>query len=371
MEENNCKLDLQFRVKEAHTKGSLEDVSQLIVALYEQNDENALDLCIELAMSEFGGITMQMDFQNIAILGVLHWGINGLKKLGQVAIETNSYRAINNTTRMLSYISSGQLSRFIFGKFNLPNIVYLDIDNSKFKTTEWKNAAKEILIDVVKSVEKEESFPASIMLNIGLGVTNDNAQEHVFAALIARWFNFSTSGLQSFSNLVSSKKKKEIDYQNFLKNNPYILEPFHAHIWSKPKLGENLIPDFVIRSMDNNYSVVEIEQADFPIMTKSGELSSKTVHAKRQAMDFRDWCINNHLYAKERFPEIYRPTCLVVIGRESDLNDVQRHRLRQENESTQGILKIVGYDWLLERAKSTLENLVEYGFNRSTYRHIH
>jgi hypothetical protein len=370
MQENSKYEDIQLRVKKAHNQGSFEDVSLLIVELYKQNDQKSLDLCVELAMSEFGGITMKVEFQNIATLGVLHWGIYGLKKLGEATINTNRYRPINNTTRLLSYISSGQLPKFLFANFSLPSIKHLQIESSKFKTNEWKNAAKEILIDVVKSVEKEESFPASIMLNIGMGGTNENAQEHVFAALVARWFNFSNSGLQSFSNLVSSTEKKEIDYQNFLKNNPYILEPFHAQIWSKPKLGEYLIPDFVIRSMDNNYSVVEIEQADFPIMTKSGELSSKTVHAKRQALDFRDWCINNHLYAKERFPEIYRPSCLVIIGRESSLNDIQRHRLKQENESTQGILKIVGYDWLLERAKSTLENLVEYGFNRGTYRNI-
>lgn len=370
MDKNNKNESLRLRVQKAHDVGTLEDISMLIIDLYKQNDQEALDYCIDLAMSEFGGITMKMEFQNIAILGVLHWGIVGLKKLGEATIKTNSYRSINNATRLLSYISSSQLSDFSFGKHNLPNVKYLDLKNDKFKTTEWKNAAKEILIDIVKSVETEESFPSSIMLNIGLGATNEFAQEHVFAALMARWFNFSNSGLKTFEKLVLSLNNKEIVYQNFLKSNPYILEAFHAQIWAKPKLGEILIPDFVIRSIDNNYSVVEIEQADFPIMTKSGELSSKTVHAKRQALDFRDWCINNHLYAKERFPQIYRPSCLVVIGRESDLNEMQRQRLRQENESTQGILKIVGYDWLLDRAKATLENLVEYGFNRSTYRNV-
>jgi hypothetical protein len=48
--------------------------------------------------------------------------------------------------------------------------------------------------------------------------------------------------------------------------------------------------------MDNNYTVVEIEKPDFAIITKSGELSAKTTHAKRQVLDFRDWAINNNLY---------------------------------------------------------------------------
>lgn len=119
--------------------------------------------------------------------------------------------------------------------------------------------------------------------------------------------------------------------------------------------------------MDNSYTVVEIEQADFPIMTKAGELSAKTTHAKRQAMDFRDWAINNNLYAAKKYSGIYRPYCLVVIGRESELNEMQAQRLKQENESTQGILKIVGFDWLLSRAKSTLDNMVNFGFERQTF----
>ncbi len=119
--------------------------------------------------------------------------------------------------------------------------------------------------------------------------------------------------------------------------------------------------------MDNSYTVVEIEQADFPIMTKAGELSAKTTHAKRQAMDFRDWAINNNLYAAKKYSGIYRPYCLVVIGRESELNEMQAQRLKQENESTQGILKIVGFDWLLSRAKSTLDYMVNFGFERQTF----
>ncbi|MBK8522464.1 MAG: DUF4263 domain-containing protein [Chitinophagaceae bacterium] len=146
-----------------------------------------------------------------------------------------------------------------------------------------------------------------------------------------------------------------------------MLEPFHAQIWSKPKFGESLIPDFLIRSMDNNYTVVEIEQADFSIMTKAGELSAKTTHAKRQALDFRDWAINNGLYASRKFPGIYRPYCLVVIGRENELDEMQSQRLMQENESTQGVLKIVGFDWLLKRAQQTLDNLINFGFNRHTF----
>ena len=46
---------------------------------------------------------------------------------------------------------------------------------------------------------------------------------------------------------------------------------------------------------------------------------------------------------------------------------MQIERLKQENESTQGILKIVGFDWLLSRAQSTLDNMINYGFDRQNF----
>lgn len=363
------KISLAEQVELAETKGSLEDISELIVNLYQQNDDEALDLCVKLAMSDFGGITFKMDFQNIAALGTLHWGPKGIVRLGQATIKTKSFRPINNVTNLLSHISSKSLADFMFAKFNFMNVTQLDLSSDKYKTPDWTKTAKEVLIEVVRSVETEEKFPIGITNNLGFAI-NEDASEHVFAALIARWFNFSTTGLQAFSELINASGKPEIDFQNFLVSNPYILEPFHAQIWSKPKFGEDLIPDFLIRSMDNSYTVVEIEQADFPIMTKAGELSAKTTHAKRQAMDFRDWAINNNLYASKKYPGIYRPYCLVVIGKESELNEMQAQRLKQENESTQGILRIVGFDWLLNRAKSTLDNMVNFGFDRQTFQEV-
>ena len=50
--------------------------------------------------------------------------------------------------------------------------------------------------------------------------------------------------------------------------------------------------------------------------------------------------------------------------------EMQTNRLKQENESTQGILKIVGCDWLLSRAKSTLDNMVKFGFERQTFQEV-
>ncbi|TWP31560.1 DUF4263 domain-containing protein [Apibacter muscae] len=332
-------LVCQFQV----SGSSLYELNEIIILLYKQNNNDALNLVLKLAMSDYGGITFKAELQIIAMLGTLHWGIKGLEKLGKSTIKNDCFRAINNVTRLLSHISSKSLNDFFFANSNLPCIKRLNLENEKYKTEEWITNAKKVLIEVVKSVEKNDIFPLGLIQNL-IYPFNISAQEHMFAALMIRWFNFNSNNVYKYLELIESTTKKEIIYHNFLKNNPYILEPFHAQIWSKPKFGENLIPDFLIRSMDDAYTVIEIEEPNTSIMTKSGELSAKTTHAKKQALDFRDWAINNNLYASRKYQNIYRPFCLVVIGRESELTEVQKQRLKQENESTQGILKIVGFD---------------------------
>lgn len=190
----------------------------------------------------------------------------------------------------------------------------------------------------------------------------EKAMESLFFAIGARWFGLSHSRIEEYSKLVLREDIAEEEAHNYLAMHPYILEPFYSQIWSKERLGEALIADFVIRLIDNSYLVVEIEKPSDMIMTKSGNLSAKTTHAVRQALEYREWLLTNLLYSKQRFPELWRPACLVVIGQESHLNMLQQERLRQENESRQGILRIVGYDTLRDRAKAVISNL----FNADT-----
>ncbi len=363
------KYTLDELVHLAETQGSLEGVSGVIVRLYESGTPTSLDLLLNLALSDYGGITYKSDYQMISIIGTVYWGAVGLRKLGERAIANNGFRAITNVTSFLSHVSSKTLNEFASTYRNFENVQQLDLSSDKYLTEELVSTAKEVLIALIQSVEKENTFPMGIIHNLGWGA-NEIAQEHVFAALMARWFNFSPIGLDNYQKLVSNSKTTESEVHNFLKSAPYVLEPFHAQIWSKPKFGEKLIPDFLIRSMDNNYTIVEIEQPSFSIITKSGELSAKATHAKRQALDFRNWAINNSLYAIQTYKNIYRPFCLVVIGNESTLSAMQAERLKQENESTQGVLKIVGFDWLYARAKATFDNIVKFGFERNTFKSV-
>ena len=60
--------------------------------------------------------------------------------------------------------------------------------------------------------------------------------------------------------------------------------------------------------------------------------------------------------ATVHFPGLDELHCLVVVGLERGLSDTQRQTLRTENAQRHS-LRIVGFDWLAERAKSVQQNL--------------
>lgn len=195
----------------------------------------------------------------------------------------------------------------------------------------------------MNNVEPKDKFPVSLTNGLTQTMFSKEAQEQYFAALVLRWFHFNNYSIEKYKNLIYGKHVEEEIYHKFLNENPFLLEAFHSKMWSKPRFGELFQPDFVIKAIDNNYTIIEIEKPYQQIITKNGNLSSAATHAKKQVLEYREWAITNNSYAKERFTDIWRPSCLVVIGLESTLTQSQKERLKQENESTQGILKIIGF----------------------------
>lgn len=208
---------LKDKVEWHINNGSLEDLSKIIVELYDLNNDEALSHVIMLSLCDFGGITQKMDYQNIAALGTLHWGINGLKKLTKATIDKGGFRALNNISRLISHISSKTLNDFLFSKFNFDSIIKLDLVSDKYKDDEWIIAAKECLITLASEAEKDDKFPIGLMQNLGFSI-NEQAQEHMFAALMARWFNLDKNGIENYLDLVNQNGKDEIIYQIFFKS---------------------------------------------------------------------------------------------------------------------------------------------------------
>lgn len=126
----------------------------------------------------------------------------------------------------------------------------------------------------MNNVESEDKFPVSLTNGLTKTMFSKEAQEQYFAVLVMRWFHFNNYSTEKYKNLIYGKHVEKEIYHKFLNENPFLLEAFHSKMWSKPRFGELFQPDFVIKAIDNNYTIIEIEKPYQQIITKNRNLSS-------------------------------------------------------------------------------------------------
>lgn len=360
---NGMSNRVQMYLDGKNIKDSLESI---LHELIEDGSDNSLGLVLQMAKDDYGGITYKAEYQTITCLYAIFWGRKGIQGLVNTVIDEPDFRSISNFTLLLGYLAANKFESYPFLRTNIKSI---DIDRLLKIATDNKViiSAREGLIDIMRKMTHEDIFPIGLIQNLSFGMMdNKSVQEILFAAMMTRWFHFDKQGVENYLKLINQTHEEQA-YHSFLETNNFLLDPFSIKIWSKPKFGEVFVPDFLIRSMDNSYTIVEIEKPSLPIITKNGNISSVATHAKRQILDYRDWAISNHLYAEVEYPEIWRPNGLVIIGMEEKLTKKQKEQLRKENESTQGIVKVVGFDWLYNRTKSIFSNLIQFGFGKKEY----
>lgn len=191
------------------------------------------------------------------------------------------------------------------------------------------------------------TFVAAHHMALAKGKPADKVREDVTSRL--------EDMIRRFKILLESRGREE-EIQQFLTQNPTLLAPMATQIQPKVKLGSDYVTDFVIHMPDDEYVLVEIEQANHPLYTKAGNLSKEVVHAQRQVKDWRTWIADNISYARDRLPNISEPEAWVIIGRGDSLSRRNKQALRRENKESPYI-KTLTYDDLIDHAKAFLRNL--------------
>lgn len=164
--------------------------------------------------------------------------------------------------------------------------------------------------------------------------------------------------LNQFELLLQSNPRREEDIQSFLTQHPVLIDPFVTELRSKHQLGNDFITDYVIRRINNDYVLIEIEKSTDKIFTQDGNFTSTLTKATSQVRDFQAWVSENISYAQKKLPNIRRPEGMVIIGRSLDLNNIDRKRLEEENFSRRGHIRILTFDDLLDQAKAVYSNLL-------------
>lgn len=191
------------------------------------------------------------------------------------------------------------------------------------------------------------TFVAAHNMAIAKGKPADKVREDITSRL--------EDLIRRFKIVLDSRGREE-DIQQFLTQNPTLLAPAATRILPKVKLGSEYVTDFVIQMPDEEYILVEIEQANHPLYTKTGNLSKEVVHAQRQVKDWRAWVADNIHYARNVLPNISEPEAWVIIGRSHSLSRASRQKLRRENKESPHI-RTLTYDDLIDHAKGFIGNL--------------
>lgn len=164
--------------------------------------------------------------------------------------------------------------------------------------------------------------------------------------------------IEEFEKIIFNSESREEDFQVYLKENPALIDPLAKEVIPKKKLGVEFITDFVLRKLNDEYVLVEIERPKTPIFTKSNDFTFQFTHALGQVIDFQEWVESNIAYAEKLMPGIVSPTGLLIIGLESDLNDFQKKKLRRFNINNQGKIKVITFDELIKISYKLYRNMM-------------
>lgn len=321
---------------------------QLLEAV-EDGGNKALDELVLLAMA-----SSEIEEFVAAFIALSGWGERGFRAIVDIALKRGRVAPKTTAFMMLSNIAVvGRVWRGILGHQtgDLPNLI-----DRKLAQMPASLLANKALNALIMELPTDDLFSPLSNAMMFLSIGDAHVADGLMAALSTRWFRFGPAAVDEFERLVADKADDEPSFQAFLCSHPQLLDPMAVQVWSQPNFHGGFEPDFVIKRADNSYLVVEIECPSKMLMTKSGQLSSQAIHAEKQALDYEDFLSQRVLEARNHFPDFNRAECLVVIGLEAKLSEPQRRGLQMANTKRQDV-RIVGFDWLLNRAMAVIDNV--------------
>ena len=283
------------------------------------------------------------------------WGVCGLERIVQIALEGQSVRSKSAALTLLASIAvtgrapdSGPLT-FLCSRLS-------DLVSRKTDPQVLRSAAKRALRRLILSTPTDDLLIPLSQSMIHMHMAEAELIAELVSALSTKWLRFGPSALERFEALLQNERENEGIFQEFFCDHPQILDPMAMQVWSRPDFHGALEPDFVVRRADDSYLVVEIECPSKPIMAGATRFSHQAAHAEAQAIEYEDFLSLHITEATTHFPSYRRADCLAVIGLEKDLTRPQRQALDRLNGRRQNS-KVVGFDWLLERARTLISNI--------------
>lgn len=284
------------------------------------------------------------------------WGQEGLAVIVRVATAGHRVKCKSGALTLLAALA-------VDGRVPTAGMYFIqqplaDLINSKVDAPAMRAEARHALRMLVMSVPVDDLLiPVSqSFMHCRVGQA-DHAEELVMA-LSTKWLKIGPPLLEKFEQMLITHSNDEPAFQSFFCEYPQLLDPMAVQVWSQPDFHGALEPDFVVRRADDSYVVIEIECPAKQLVTGGNRLSQYATHAESQAVEYEDFLSVRAPEARVHFPNFRRAECLAVVGVERTLQAAQRQALLRANGRRQNS-KVVGFDWLLGRARAVVSNVGE------------
>lgn len=362
---------LEFEVNEFIESGANPQVlNSLLQRCMDDGGTKAMSYVSRLFEDDYGGITYKWELKEPAGFALLYWQQAGLDELARAAAQSSRSSNTNIAFDILSSAASGEFSTMLSDQWW--GDLKTRVTQSGGLSTEMQHHARRTLVELVLGARDEDD----LLLSLGMvfqrhyaKMDGVNAAKNLVQAVASRWFAVGHRTLQEYQELIEAFPDDEPSFQKFFEANPQFLDPMAVEVWPEPNLFGSRKPDFVVKRSDGSYLVVEIECPSKAMITKAGHPSADVTHAEHQATDYRKYMMGHISNVKDVFPGFSEPDCLVVVGLEETLSKDQKAALASLNDARHR-LKVVGFDWILDRAKKISENVAEHGVVVSVTRMI-
>lgn len=175
--------------------------------------------------------------------------------------------------------------------------------------------------------------------------------------------------IQDYERKINSPKIGEPELQDFLLDNPIIIDRRITKLIPKKSLGGENYPDFIAVLHNKRHVLIEIETPAKRLYTKDGHPTSDFSQADQQIQDYLRWANEDKDYLRKPMREIPLPDIsventsgLLIIGMKRDLSLEEERKLERKRFECKNY-RIETFDELLIENQQIVKSIREHPKN--------
>ncbi len=165
---------------------------------------------------------------------------------------------------------------------------------------------------------------------------------------------YSNEAITKLKEMLANKDEKEQNYQNLIKNHPWMLGSNYSLVEGKKKFDDENIPDFTaVRAHDKFRDIIEIKQPFLKLFRENRDFTSDFNDSWNQIERYLNFARENKDYLMRNKGLKYdNPKCILIIG--FDLTSAEKGRIRNKEKMNPAIT-VLTYNALIDMAENALK----------------